>query len=50
MLDVLANRRPARLPIYEHGIDPTIMDKVLDRRFAGQAGGDDADLVAISLP
>jgi len=24
MLDVLANRRPARLPIYEHIISPTI--------------------------
>jgi hypothetical protein len=44
MLDVLANRRPARLPIYEHAIDPTIMEKVLDERVAGLVGGDDTDL------
>ena len=44
ILDVLANRRPTRLPIYEHVIDPTIMEKVLDERFAGLLDGDDADL------
>ena len=27
MLDVLANLRPARLPIYEHIISPTIMEQ-----------------------
>ena len=29
MLDVLNNRRPARLPVYEHIISPLIMEKVL---------------------
>jgi hypothetical protein len=28
MLDVLANRRPARLPVYEHIISPKIMEQV----------------------
>jgi uroporphyrinogen decarboxylase len=40
MLDVLANRRPARLPIYEHIISPKIMEQVLDVRFADLEGGD----------
>ena len=31
MLDVLANRRPARLPIYEHHISPEIMERILGR-------------------
>jgi uroporphyrinogen decarboxylase len=44
MLDVLSNRRPARLPIYEHAISPAIMEKVLGVRFAGLHAGDDADL------
>lgn len=34
MLDVLANRRPARLPVYEHIISPVIMEKILGIRFA----------------
>ena len=29
MLDVLANRRPARLPVYEHIISPIIMEQIL---------------------
>ena len=29
MLDVLNNRRPARLPVYEHIISPLIMEKIL---------------------
>lgn len=44
MLDVLANRRPARLPVYEHGIDVTIMEKILGVPFAALAGGIDAEL------
>ena len=44
MLDVLANRRPARLPLYEHKIDPTIMEQVLGIRFAALEQGDEADL------
>lgn len=44
MLDVLANRRPARLPLYEHKIDPTIMEQVLGQQFAALEQGDEADL------
>jgi uroporphyrinogen decarboxylase len=44
MLDVLANRRPARLPIYEHIISPVIMEQVLGASFAALEQGDDADL------
>ena len=43
MCDVLANRRPARLPIYEHIISPEIMEKILDVRFVDLFDGDDAD-------
>ena len=39
MLDVLANRRPARLPIYEHIISPTIMEQILGVRFAALEAG-----------
>jgi len=42
--DVMRNRRPARLPIYEHKIDPAIMEQVLDRKFADLERGDGADL------
>jgi uroporphyrinogen decarboxylase len=34
MLDVLANKRPSRLPIYEHLIHPTFMERILDVKFA----------------
>ncbi|MCO6452243.1 MAG: hypothetical protein J5I90_15785 [Caldilineales bacterium] len=44
MLDVLANRRPARLPLYEHKIDPTIMEAVLGASFAELEAGDNHDL------
>lgn len=44
MLDVLANRRPARLPIYEHIISPVIMEKILGIAFAGLQNGAPADL------
>ncbi|MFZ5516924.1 MAG: uroporphyrinogen decarboxylase family protein [Candidatus Zhuqueibacterota bacterium] len=43
-LDVVTNKRPARLPIYEHLISPGIMEKILNIRFADLAGGDDADV------
>ena len=39
-----ANRRPARLPVYEHIISPKIMEQVLDVRFAELEGGDRHDL------
>ena len=45
MLDVLNNKRPARLPIYEHKISPSVvMEGVLDIQFADLEQGDDADL------
>ena len=46
MLDVLRNKRPARLPLYEHKIDPTIMEQILGASFADLEKGDDADLQA----
>jgi uroporphyrinogen decarboxylase len=44
MLDVMANRRPARLPIYEHIISPVIMEKVLGVSFAQLEPSDGKDL------
>jgi uroporphyrinogen decarboxylase len=44
MLDVLNNRKPARLPVYEHIISPLIMEKILGVQFAGLIEGDAADL------
>jgi uroporphyrinogen decarboxylase len=44
MLDVLANRRPARLPIYEHLINPPFMEGVLGEKFAEQVQGGPADI------
>ena len=43
LVEVLANRRPARLPLYEHIISPAIMEQILNRRFADLAAGDEAD-------
>ncbi len=43
MLDVLANRRPARLPIYEHLIHPTFMERILNVKFADMIEGNAAD-------
>jgi uroporphyrinogen decarboxylase len=37
------NRRPRRLPVYEHLISPKIMEQVLATRFAGLLDGDQAD-------
>lgn len=44
MLSVLENRRPQRLPVYEHIISPLIMEKILNVRFAELAGGTGVDL------
>ncbi len=44
MLDVMANKKPSRLPIYEHKIDPLVMETILNRKFAYLINGDDADL------
>ena len=43
ILDVLANKRPKRLPVYEHIISPTIMERILDVQFAGLWDGSPAD-------
>jgi len=43
MLDVLNNRRPARLPVYEHIISPLIMEKILGRQFASLIEGSRSD-------
>ena len=44
MLDVLANRRPARLPVYEHLINTGIMERILGASFAALGGGGRRDL------
>jgi uroporphyrinogen decarboxylase len=43
MLAVLHNRRPARLPVYEHIISPLIMEKVLNTQFASLIDGSLSD-------
>lgn len=42
-VDVLLNRRPARLPVYEHIVGIPVMEAVLDVRFADLSGGNTAD-------
>jgi uroporphyrinogen decarboxylase len=44
MLDVLANRRPQRLPVYEHIISPLIMEQILGVEFAAGESGAGSDL------
>jgi uroporphyrinogen decarboxylase len=44
MVEVLHNRRPARLPLYEHIISPKIMEKILAVEFAGLQGSAGPDL------
>lgn len=44
ILDVVNNKRPCRLPLYEHIISPEIMEKILDRRFADLQNGNEDDL------
>ena len=46
MLDVLANRKPRRLPLYEQIICPEIMEQILDVEFAELIDGDLADQMA----
>jgi len=43
MLEVLDNRRPARLPLYEHIICPEIMEKILGVSFTGLIHGGPSD-------
>lgn len=42
--EVMRNRRPARLPLYEHIISPSIMEKALDVEFAALENGAPGDL------
>lgn len=44
MLDVLANRRPARLPVYEHIISIPTMEAILGQPFGTLETGNDRDL------
>jgi uroporphyrinogen decarboxylase len=41
--DVMGNRRPARLPLYEHIVSASSMEKILDAKFAALEGGDAHD-------
>lgn len=41
--DVMRNVRPARLPLYEHIVSPTVMEDVLGVEFAARLDGDAAD-------
>ncbi|NSW51126.1 MAG: hypothetical protein HPY85_01310 [Anaerolineae bacterium] len=43
IVDVLANRRPARLPVYEHIISVETMEAVLNTAFGTLASGDTSD-------
>jgi len=40
---VMQNRRPERLPLYEHIVSPRIMEKILDKPFASLLDDDPAD-------
>ena len=44
MLSVLKNERPERLPIYEHIINPTVMEKILGVKFGNLISGDKLDI------
>ncbi len=43
VLDAARNRRPRRLPLYEHYIAPTKMEEITGKPFAALARGDRAD-------
>jgi uroporphyrinogen decarboxylase len=43
MLDVLANRKPSRLPLYEHIVSVEIMEKILNVKFGDLLDGDLTD-------
>ena len=42
--NVMKNKRPARLPLYEHIISPTVMESILDTSFAHLNRGNGNDL------
>ncbi|MFC1509170.1 uroporphyrinogen decarboxylase family protein [Candidatus Omnitrophota bacterium] len=39
LLDVMDNKRPPRLPLYEHIISPAVMERILGTRFAALENG-----------
>ncbi len=41
---VMRNKRPARLPLYEHIVDPVIMESILDVKFASLISGTGSDI------
>jgi uroporphyrinogen decarboxylase len=41
--EVMKNKRPARLPLYEHYINAPFMERLLGQKFAHLAGGNEAD-------
>jgi len=43
MQDVLNNRKPARLPLYEHTISPIVMEEILNVQFNGLDNGNERD-------
>jgi len=43
VVDAANNKRPARLPLYEHSISPAIMERVLGESFAECGNSDDVD-------
>lgn len=43
IMDVIANRRPARLPVYEHLINVEFMEKLTGSGFGSLVNGSDAD-------
>ncbi len=47
-VDAVNNKRPARLPLYEHIISPTVMESILDTPFAALGAGDNRDLTEFS--
>ena len=43
-VNAVNNKRPMRLPLYEHIISPTVMESILDTPFAALGAGDTRDL------
>lgn len=41
--NVMLNKRPVRLPLYEHIVNASSMEKILGLRFAGLESGDAKD-------
>lgn len=42
--DVMANKRPARLPLYEHIVSPSVMEQILNIQFEDLLQGDASDI------